>query len=133
MKGGSATTIVPGWQKLDLGDVMPVSPDGGFVVKVVEPGRALVLFTDTAVVTSQTATLTEPTADIPAGLVASGAILSRIPADFAASWVFALEPRDGGRTRLIERIRARVGAAGPSFRVAGPLIGFALADVDAGV
>ena len=47
-----------------------------------------------------------------------------MPNDFAASWVFVLEPLDGGRTRLIERFRLRVGAAGPSFRIAGPVIGF---------
>lgn len=124
MQGGSAKTIVPGWQKLAIGDVMPVSPDGGFVVKAVEPGRALVLFTDTEVVESQAARTFEPSSDIPAGLVASGAILGQIPRDFAASWAFALEPLDGGRTRLIERFRIHVGGAGASFRVVGPFIGF---------
>jgi hypothetical protein len=124
MRGESATTIVPGWQKLEIGDVMPVSPDGGFVVRVAEPGRALVLFTDTTVVASQAAAASEARSEVPAGLAASGAILSQIPQDFAASWAFALEPLDGGRTRLIERFRIRVGAAGPGFRVAGPFIGF---------
>jgi hypothetical protein len=124
MQGGSAKTIVPGWQTLAIGDVMPVSPDGGFVVKVVEPGRALVLFTDTEVVESQAARAFEPSSDIPAGLAASGTILRQIPEDFAASWAFALEPLDGGRTRLIERFRIRVGSAGATFRVVGPFIGF---------
>jgi hypothetical protein len=78
MRGESATTIVPGWQKLEIGDVMPVSPDGGFVVRVAEPGRALVLFTDTTVVASQAAAASEARSEVPAGLVASGAILSQI-------------------------------------------------------
>ena len=124
MQGGSARTIVPGWQKLQVGDVLPVSPDGGFVVKVIEPGRALVLFTDTDIVESQAARTFEPSSDIPAGIVASGAILGQIPKDFAASWAFALEPLDGGRTRLIERFRIRTGGAGATFRVVGPFIGF---------
>ncbi len=124
MQGGSAKAIVPGWQKLQVGDVMPVSPDGGFVVKTVEAGRTLVLFTDTEVVESQAARTFEPSSDIPAGLAASGAILGQIPRDFAASWAFALEPLDGGRTRLIERFRIRVGVAAPSYRIVGPFIGF---------
>jgi hypothetical protein len=35
-----------------------------------------------------------------------------------------LEPRDGGRTRLIERFRVRFEAPAPTFRVIGPLMGF---------
>jgi proline iminopeptidase len=124
MRGTSANKIVPAWQKLDVGDVMPVSPDGGFAVKVVEPARALVLFTDTSTVESQAAAASAERPDVPAGLAASGAMLSQIPQDFAASWAFLLEPLDGGRTRLIERFRARFGASGPAFRVAGPFMGF---------
>jgi hypothetical protein len=124
MDGGSATTILPGYQKLSIGDVMPVSPDGGFVVKVVDAGRALVLFTDTETVENQAAATSGPRAQVPAGLAASGTILNQIPRDFAASWAFALEPLDGGRTRLIERFRIRMGAAAPAFRVVGPFIGF---------
>ena len=33
------------------------------------------------------------------------------PQDFAASWAFVLEPLDGGRTRLIERFRVRFDGA----------------------
>ena len=61
---------------------------------------------------------------MPAGLAASGAMLSQIPKDFAASWAFVLEPLEGGRTRLIERFRIRFGASGSGFRAVGPFMGF---------
>jgi len=134
MRGKSADRIVPAWQKLEVGDVMPTSPDGGFAVRLVEPGRALVLYTDTALVAGQAAAAAEAAEAAaatssdrpatPAGLAASGAILRQTPQDFAASWTFALEPLDDGRTRLIERFRVRFGAGGPAFRVAGPAMGF---------
>jgi hypothetical protein len=123
MRGKSVDTILPGLQGLKVGDVMPVSPEGGFAVKVVDPGRTLVLYTDTALVERQG--LAAPnTADVPAGLAASGVLLRQTPREFAASWAFSLEPLDGGRTRLIERFRVRFGSAGPAFRVVGPVLGF---------
>ena len=125
MRGKSADRIVPAWQTLEVGDVMPNSPDGGFAVRHLEPGRALVLYSDTALVASQAAAADSPERpDTPAGLAASGAILSRTPQDFAASWAFALEPLDGGRTRLIERFRVRFGAGEPGFRFISPPLGF---------
>src|SRR4051812_19288113 len=36
----SVERIVPDWQSLAIGDVMPHSPGGGFAVRVVEPGEA---------------------------------------------------------------------------------------------
>jgi hypothetical protein len=125
MRGKSAGKIVPAWQKLEVGDVMPVSPDGGFSIRVVEPLRALVLFTDTTLVESQAAAAASAVRpDVPAGLAASGAILRQTAQDFAASWAFALEPLEDGGTRLIERFRVRFGAGGPGFRVVGPFMGF---------
>ena len=124
MRGKSVDRIVPEWQKLEVGDVMPVSPDGGFAVRVVDPGQALVLFTDTSIVAGQAAAASAERPDVPVGLAASGAMLSQIPQDFAASWAFVLEPIDGGRTRLIERFRARFGPSGPAFKVVGPFMGF---------
>ena len=125
MRGKSADRIVPAWQKLEVGDILPVSPAGGFAVRVLEPGHALVIFTDTALVESQAAaTASAVRPDTPAGLAASGAILRQTPQDFAASWAFALEPLEDGGTRLIERFRARFGEGGPGFRVVGPFMGF---------
>jgi hypothetical protein len=124
-RGKSAGAIVPEWQTLEVGDVMPFSTDGGFAVRVVEPGRALVLSADTELIAAQTAAAeSATTADVPAGLAASGAFLRQTPQDFAASWAFVLEPLDGGRTRLIERFRIRFGESGASFKVVGPMMGF---------
>ena len=125
LRGKSADRIMPEWQKLEVGDVMPNSPDGGFAVRLVEPGRALVLYSDTALVTEQAAAAASlGRLDMPAGLAASGVILRQTPQEFAASWTFALEPLEGGRTRLVERFRVRFGAGGPAFRVVSPAMGF---------
>jgi hypothetical protein len=130
MRGKSAERIVPAWQSIAVGDVVPHSPGGGFAVRVVEPGRALGLYNDTAMVEAQAkaeAARDEGVVETaPAGLAASGALLTTMPNDFAISWVFVLEPLDGGRTRLIERFRLRVGAAGPSFKAVGPVLRFGL-------
>ena len=123
MGGTSAVALHPEWATVAVGDIMPTSPGTGFEVKVVEPGRALVLFSDTALVASQAAASREA-APVPAGLAASGAFLGTAPEDFAASWAFVLEALDGGRTRLIERFRVRFGDGGPQFAVIGPIMGF---------
>ena len=122
-RGRSLDTILPAFQHPQVGDIVPVSPDGGFEVKVVEPARALVLYTDTTLVEHLERAASTDAASVPAGLAASTAILRRTPRDFAASWVFALEPVEGGRTRLVERFRVRFGQAGPAFRVIGPVLG----------
>ena len=100
----SANRIMPQYQELGQGDYIPVAakegvrvggwqlvpPERGFRVAAVEPGRWLVL-------------------------TSSGMLDWRHP-DPITSWCFYLEPVDGHRTRLIERIRS----ARPD-RVAGVL------------
>lgn len=122
MRGKSTDRLVPTWQEIHVGDIMPTAPGSGFVVRVVEPGRALTLYLDTALVASQAASAGQP--DLPVGLAASGAILRTTPQEFAASWTFVLEPLEGGRTRLIERFRVFFGAGGPAFRFVSPAMGF---------
>jgi hypothetical protein len=122
-RGRSLDTILPAYQSPKVGDILPVSPEAGFEVRVVEPARAFVLFSDTALV--ERLGQEEPSGGpAPAGLAASTAILRQTPREFAASWAFVLEPLEGGRTRLIERFRVRFGAASPAFRVVGPVLGF---------
>lgn len=130
MRGPSADRIVEEWQSLAVGDVMPTHPGGGFAVKVLDPGRALVLYADTATMqpaatTAATATgATEPDA-VPAGLAASGAFMSSAtPGRFAASWAFVVEPIDARRTRLIERVRYWGEEGSPGTRAALSLLGF---------
>lgn len=125
MRGKSVNRLVPEWQPIEVGDVMPTHPSGGFAVRVVEPDRALALYLDTALVSSQAdAAASAVRTDLPAGLAASGAMLRSTPTDFAASWAFVLEPLEGGRTRFVERFRVRFGAGTPAFRVISPAMGF---------
>jgi hypothetical protein len=116
MKGKSADTIVAEWQTLAAGDMVAVAPGSGFVVRELEPGRALVLYLDKAIVAEQAekaaatrgsdAAPVEATEPGPTNVKAFGAAWSTI--DFAASWAVVLEPLDGGiRTRLVERMRVR--------------------------
>jgi hypothetical protein len=102
MRGPSANRIVDDWQGLAVGDIMPTHPGGGFEVRAIEPGRALVLYGDTATMQPLDAA---GSTDVTAGLAASGAFLSATPRDFAATWSFVLEPLGPRRTRLIERVR----------------------------
>jgi hypothetical protein len=138
-KGRSADEIVPEWQGLAVGDTVPTHPGGGFAVKILEPARALVLYVDSAMAATwrdaasaadeadeeRTDDLAaeamagqadeaaaKATAKATAGLKASGAMLgTTMPAEFAGSWAFVLEPTGDGRTKLIERLR---------FRFSGP-------------
>jgi len=143
MRGKSADGINEAWQTLKVGDTMPTHPGGGFEVVSMEPGRSLVLRSDTALVVAQAAaadvavkaaktamdTADEPIetveiAKTPAGLAASGAILGATPQEFSASWSFVLEPIGGGRTRLIERFRVWYGESGFGSHVVMPVVGF---------
>ena len=83
MRGKSVDTILPAYQGLVVGDVMPVAPDGGFLVKVVDPGRALVLYTDTAFVERQARAASSGSPDLPAGLAATSAMLRRTPRELS--------------------------------------------------
>ena len=126
-RGRSAIGINDAWQHLAVGDIVPTHPGGGFEVAVMEPGHALVLRSDTALVTAQAQAAQaagEGLATATSGVKVSGAILSGTPQQFAASWAFILEPLDGGRTRLIERFRVWYGEGGPAGRLVMPVVGF---------
>ncbi len=126
MRGRSAEAIVPAWQDLAEGDLLPTHPGGGFVVRIVDPPHALVVYTDTDTVTRQAADAqAAATAErVPPGLAASGRILSSTPQQFAASWAFVLEPTEDGRTRLLERFRIWYGEASAGSRYVMPFVGF---------
>jgi hypothetical protein len=101
----SAEGVLPQFQTLAVGDIMPTHPGGGFLVKVVEPEKALVLYTDTELLRSQ-AERTEK---------------ESYP-EVKASWGFYLQP-EGGTTRLIERFRAKTPGSGPATAVLGEIMG----------
>ena len=81
--------ILPEFQELEAGDVIPLSPDGfGIPVAIVQPEKTLVLFGDTR---------QDDSGQIP--------VLN--PGDhMAASWGFYISSLDDGSTRLVERFRA---------------------------
>ncbi len=129
----SALAIEERWQSLAVGDIMPTHPGGGFVVKVLDAPHALVLYLDRAIVEEQERAAKEADGQrgidaATANVRATSAYLGQtVKGDFAASWAFALEPRDGGGTRLIERFRVRMEAPGKAERLmhlARGLLGF---------
>jgi hypothetical protein len=132
MIGQSVDEIRPEWQSLSVGDIVPFQPSGGFVVKSIEPGRSLVLYMDSKLITEQIEAAEAKAAErgespeaTPANLRAAGAAMSpAMPPDFEVSWAFVLEPIEGGKTRLIERLRVRLGEGQPMSKVAGPFMGF---------
>jgi hypothetical protein len=110
----SAERILPEFQELKVGDVVPTHPGGGFEVRIVEPAKALVVYADRALVTAQAeaASSRKGVASASPNVRATGRYLdASMPGDFQASWAFVLEPISGGRTRLIERFRGRMSPA----------------------
>jgi hypothetical protein len=127
MRDESTDRIVPDWQQLEVGETLPTHPDGGFEVKALEPGHALVLYVDSAIAERWTKKDREQGAAeaTPPGLAASGRFLeTSMPREFAASWAFVVEPAGEGRTRLIERFRLRGAVDGSGARAMGALLGF---------
>jgi len=124
MKGASSDAIRPELQTLAVGDVVPTDPGGGFVVKVVEPEHALVLYIDPEIIAARKDATTVPAAEAP-GLAMSGKFLeTATPPRFTAAWAFVLEPLGGGQTRLLERFRVRMDGASTGSRFLAPLLGF---------
>jgi hypothetical protein len=97
--------VLPDLQELKVGDIMPTHPGGGFLVKIVDTEKALVLYTDTELLRSQ----------------ADRAERESYP-EVKASWAFFLQPEDG-TTRLIERFRAKTPGSGPATVVLGEIMG----------
>lgn len=150
MRGRSADRILPEFQTLAEGDVMPAHPAGGFVVRGIDPGRSLVLYLDDEIAAAQahaaeaagkataageaaagapaatgeaTAAAGETAEETPVNLRASGAFMASAMTRYAASWTFVLEPTPTG-TRLIERFRVRLEGGSQLAPIAQPALGF---------
>ncbi|HYO42720.1 MAG TPA: hypothetical protein VES19_05920 [Candidatus Limnocylindrales bacterium] len=126
MKGSSADRILPEHATLALGDVVPTDPAGGFEVRVLDPGRTLVLYVDASMVAARNdAGAADGAEATPAGLAASGRFLeSATPPDFAASWTFHLRPEPDGGTRFLERVRLGRGESTGVPKALMPVFGF---------
>lgn len=128
----SADTVLEEFQDLAVGDIVPTHPGGGFVAKVVEPEKALVLYLDTALVKDQGGDAAAGATDAvrqgadestPVGLEFAGAMGDMTMPEFRASWAFVLEPENDGRTRLIERFRVWTADAGLPQKLGLPFMG----------
>ena len=108
----SARAVVPELQHLKVGDVVPTHPGGGFEVRIIKPGKALVLYADRALTEAQAAAAAEAGTSIGTAtpnVRATGAYLdAAMRGDFKASWAFVLEPRGTDGSRLIERFRGQL-------------------------
>jgi hypothetical protein len=133
MKGRSARTILPEHQGLAVGDVVPTYPDGGFVVRVLEPERALVLYLDSELVRSQVEAARSARGEAPGGggserpipgLAVAGAVGEITMPEFRVSWAFVLEPESADRTRLVERFRVWTPGGGLPQRLGMPFMGY---------
>jgi hypothetical protein len=107
----SADRIMPEFGDLAAGDIVPTHPGGGFVAKVVEPGKALVLYLDDAIVRDQA----QAAADEGSAKAAERLRDMDMPA-FRLSWAFVLEGEPAGRSRLIERFRLQMDLSAPQRR-----------------
>ena len=132
IRGSSADAILPEFQDLAVGDIVPTHPGGGFMAKVVEREQALVLYLDTELVKRQVeasiaekgdAALDDIDDEMPGGLQFVGAMGDMTMPEFRATWTFILEPEAGGRTRLIERFRVWTADAGLPQKLGLPVMG----------
>ena len=116
---------MPELQGLAVGDTVPTDPSGGFEVKVLDAGKAMVLYVDTAMIAARSTTAGEAAEATPAGLAASGKFLeTAVPPEFAVSWTFVLHPERDGGTRLIERMRLLAGRGTGATKALAPVLGF---------
>jgi hypothetical protein len=115
----SADSILEEFQDLAEGDLVPTSLAGGFVVRALEPAETLVLYLDDSMVREQIEELAEDAPEEAADAVAE---MDMPP--YSVSWAFVLEDAPGGRTRLIERVRARAEKVSEGQRRAMPVLSF---------
>jgi proline iminopeptidase len=112
--------VLPQFQALQPGDVLPVYAGGGLKVTAVEPERTLVLHGDTVMAREHAIVY-----DNGVGHASDGGGPILVP-EFAVSWAFFLEPLRGARTRLIARYRAALAPAARSHRLLQPVTGLGI-------
>jgi hypothetical protein len=127
MRGPSARTIDPVLQDLAEGDLVPTHPGGGFIARIVDAPRALVLYLDAAIARDQLANASREgrmSAAVPDRLRMTGSMGEMTMPDFRVSWAFVLEDAPGGGTHLIERSRVRTGEPSLPQRLGTPFMGY---------
>jgi hypothetical protein len=127
---GTSDRILPEHQHLQVGDLVPIQPGGGFVVRSIDPERELVLYLDAEMARQQAeAQGAEPVGldseEFGSGAQVTAAVRADQIPEFAISWAFVLEDAGPGRTLLTERVRVRFGETDkPWTRQTIPLMGF---------
>ena len=116
--------ILPQFQTLTAGAILPTHAGGGFRVVSVEPQRALVLYADDQMAREQAAAYNGNDHKTSAN-TAEGTHNGAIP-PFALSWSFLLEPLSAQRTRLIARYRLALAASARGHRLLQPVVGFGI-------
>ena len=118
--------VDPDLQGLAEGDLVPTHPTGGFVAKVVDAPRALVLYLDSTIAKEQATAARDRKAGaaMPAGLQMAGSMGDFTMPDFRVSWAFVLEDAPGGGTHFVERFRVRTGEPNLPQRLGMPLMGY---------
>jgi len=96
-RGGETWHLIPQFEDLQVGSLVPTHPHGGFRVAALEHERALVLYLDTALVREQMSS-------VQASDEAARRAVQELP-EFSASWAFILHPLAADQTRLLERTR----------------------------
>ena len=125
MRGPSARTIDPDLQALAEGDLVPTHPGGGFIARIVDAPRALVLYLDSAIAREQLASREGAApATMPGGLKVAGSMGEMTMPDFRVSWAFVLEDGTDGGTHFIERFRVRTGEPSLPQRLGMPFMGY---------
>mgnify|MGYP001819579862 CR=1 FL=1 len=105
-----ADTILDEFQDLAEGDLVPTHPQGGFVARTVRANEALVLFLDDEMLREQMSELVADAAEAVEERGGEAGIdldMTDMP-PYQVTLAFDLEELPGGRTRLIERVRASV-------------------------
>jgi proline iminopeptidase len=111
-----AEAILPEFQSLDVGQIVPFGVGSGFRAAVVEPERALVFYLDAELARKL---LDEAIAE---GKIPESSRRTSFP-EFAVSWSFFLKPTDDGQTRLIERLRVKTPGNAPVKAIMGEIMG----------
>jgi hypothetical protein len=127
MRGSSANSIDPELQGLAEGDLVPTHPTGGFIARVVDAPRALVLYLDSTIAKEQmegAARDRKGPASMPAGLQMAGSMGDFTMPDFRVSWAFVLEESPAGGTHFVERFRLRTGEPSLPQRLGMPVMGY---------
>ena len=103
----SADAILPEFQKLEPGEIMPIYQGGGFEVRTVNPEHALVLYTDSSIMNRQAQAAPDAEPTNGEASKSKSTMSMRMGGDFSASWAFILNPTPDGQTRLVERFRVK--------------------------